>query len=172
MEREDFVLRLPKPTRYRNQSPDRDLSQPAFGVRICKLIGFGLVVSSAIYLDINIALAFVYTSVFTLAPCPTNPIPPAGLPSPTEVFLKTRDGLAVPVWYYPPTNGAVIIALDGPRGAVGSGVPPIDFLVRQGFGVIQIGSRACVKPKRAPVTLGGKELWNNRFFASDRNFNG
>ncbi len=146
--------------RYRIQPRDSDLSQPAIGVRICKLIGLGLVVSFAIYLGVNIALAFVYTSAFTLVPCPANPRPPAGLPSPTEVFLQTRDGLAVPAWYFPPTNGAVIIALDGPRGAIGSGVPPIDFLVRQGFGVLQIGSRACVKPKRAAVTLGGKELWD------------
>jgi pimeloyl-ACP methyl ester carboxylesterase len=54
-------------------------------------------------------------------------------------------------------NGAAIIAMGGPGGALGNNLPPVGFLLKEGFGVLQVDSRACAQPA-ARVTLGADEL--------------
>ncbi len=51
----------------------------------------------------------------------------------------------------------MLIALGGPSGSLGQSLPPVEFLLQSGFGVLQIDSRACATPP-APVTLGANEL--------------
>jgi fermentation-respiration switch protein FrsA (DUF1100 family) len=41
---------------------------------------------------------------------------------------------------------------------LGNTLPPVGFLIRQGYGVIQIDSRACANPP-TPVTIGAKEIF-------------
>jgi len=76
-------------------------------------------------------------------------------------MLHTQDGLDIRAWYYPPQNGAVLLALDGPGGSLGGGLPPVAFLVERGYGALQFDSRACAQPMSA-VTLGGKEILDVR----------
>ncbi len=75
----------------------------------------------------------------------------------TEIFLTSADGVRLRAWYYPTNNGAVILALGGMQGSLGDRLPEVAFLLKQGFGVLQVDSRACAQPP-AVVTLGGKEV--------------
>jgi dipeptidyl aminopeptidase/acylaminoacyl peptidase len=79
------------------------------------------------------------------------------LPRPEEHQLVTDDGFRIRAWYYPSRNSAAIIALGGLQGALGDRPPPVAFLVKQGYGVLQIDSRACASPP-AVVTLGYAEV--------------
>ncbi len=49
--------------------------------------------------------------------------------------------------------------MGGQGGSLGSNLPPILFLIKAGYGVLQIDSRACAIPKAA-VSLGGDELYD------------
>lgn len=73
--------------------------------------------------------------------------------------LPAADGVTLPAWYYPSHNGAAVIALGGQGGALGENLPPIDVLLDNGYGVLQIGSRACAASP-APITLGGDEIFD------------
>jgi pimeloyl-ACP methyl ester carboxylesterase len=97
---------------------------------------------------------FVYFS--THPACQRQPARLEGLPEPQEYILRTSDGLEQRIWYYPPENGAVIIAFGAAGGSLGSSLPPVRFLIESGYGIVQIDSRACAEP-RGVVTLGGKE---------------
>jgi dipeptidyl aminopeptidase/acylaminoacyl peptidase len=103
----------------------------------------------------NFTLAWVYSYSLTHPGC-SQPVPLAGIASPQETWLPTGDSIELRAWYYPAKNGAAIIAAGGAQGALGQALPPVDFLIEQGFGVLQIDSRACGRPPR-PVTLGGRE---------------
>lgn len=80
-----------------------------------------------------------------------------GQPEPQPITLHTQDGLAIRAWYYPSQNGAVILALGAANGSLGNRLPPVNFLLDAGYGILQIDSRNCAVPA-APVTLGGREI--------------
>lgn len=127
---------------------------PSLRNRAVRLACFtGLALISA-YLLANSLLAWNYVSRLTHPDCP----PPgnASLSGYLEDQIHTPDGLLLPVRYYPPKNGAVILALGGLGGSVNQPLPKIDYLVESGYGVLQIGSRACARPAGL-VTLGAKE---------------
>jgi dipeptidyl aminopeptidase/acylaminoacyl peptidase len=111
------------------------------------------------YFILNIALAGIFVYILTHPTCHHYPQPPEGLFQPEEHWLQTEDGLSIKVWYYPTQNGAAILALGGMSGSLGIKLPPVDFLVHEGYGVLQIDSRACARPQ-ATVTLGGDEVYD------------
>ena len=83
-------------------------------------------------LGLAMRTAWVYVHRLTHPRCNPNPLPLAGAPAPQEVWLETADGLRVRAWYYPPkndgqVNGATIIAIGGPGGALGQSLPPVAF---------------------------------------------
>ncbi len=127
------------------------------GRRLLRLAQFALVIGLAAYLAINTGLAWMYVNALTHPGCPSPPSPITDLPAPEEYWLETADGLRLRAWYYPSRNGAAIIALGGMGGALGQNLPPVDFLIREGFGVLQLDTRACARPA-AVVSLGAKEV--------------
>lgn len=121
----------------------------------------GLFAAAALLLSLlalDLLLAWGYVWVFTHPGCAAPPPLPPDFPPPQEVMLTSRDHRQIRAWYFPPRNGAALLAFGGPTGALGNRQPPVLFLVQQGFGALQIDSRACAQPPAA-VTLGGKELW-------------
>ncbi len=108
------------------------------------------------YLTLSLGAAWAFSFFFTHPGCSAQPIPLPEFSTPQEHLLQTQDGLKLRAWYYPPQNGAVVIALGGMGGALGVNLPPVEFLLARGYGVLQIDTRACAKPP-APVTLGGAE---------------
>lgn len=130
--------------------------------RFTRLGLFAMLASGLAILGLALGIAWVYVYGLTHPWCNPNPQPQAGELAPEEVWLRTADGLSLRAWYYPPragelANGATIIALGGTGGALGQNLPPVDFLIRAGFGVLQVDSRACARPAAA-VTLGADEL--------------
>jgi hypothetical protein len=122
--------------------------------KILRLIRFGVVALIGAILAVDVGLSWLYMYRLTHPGC----VAPANLyesiPQPEEHLLVTSDGLMMRAWYYPSKNAAAIIALGGLQGALGGNLPPIGFLVEEGYGVLQIDSRACATPAAA-VTLGG-----------------
>jgi len=108
------------------------------------------------YILLNFGLAGIFTFFLTHPGC-AHPTPLAEFPLYQEIWLLTSDEHQLKYWYYPPRNGSVIISLGGNGGSLGDTLPKVDFLLEQGYGVLQIDSRACAIPP-APVTLGAKEL--------------
>jgi dipeptidyl aminopeptidase/acylaminoacyl peptidase len=107
------------------------------------------------YLLVNFSLAWIYTYRLTHPGC-RQPIPISGLDPPQEVWLHGESNFQLRAWYYLPKNGAAIIAASGTEGALGQNLPPVYSLIEQGFGVLQLDSRACGRSTH-PVTLGGLE---------------
>jgi len=126
-------------------------------IRILRLSAFALGISLLLYLVVNVGLAWLYVAALTHPGCNKTPVPIPEIGQPEEHILLTADGLRIRTWYYPPQNGAVVIALGGPSGSLGQSLPPVDFLLRSGFGLLQIDSRSCATPPAA-VTLGANEL--------------
>ena len=126
-------------------------------IRIMRLSCFALGISLLFYLVINLGLAGLYVAALTHPGCNKTPALIPDVSQPEEHIILTADGLRIRTWYYPPQNEAVVIALGGPSGSLGQSLPPVDFLIRHGFGLIQIDSRACAAPPAA-VTLGANEL--------------
>jgi dipeptidyl aminopeptidase/acylaminoacyl peptidase len=109
-----------------------------------------------IYLSVNFALAWFFVSGLIHPKC-SEPQNLPGRFEPDEYWITTSDGLSIRIWYFPPKNGAVILSFGGLKGSLGSHIPKIDFLIDEGYGIIQVDSRACAIPRSA-VTLGGYEL--------------
>ena len=128
-----------------------------------RLLKFALVSLLGAYLTVNFGLAWIYTAALTHPACPADIQPLANIPPPEEHILQTADGAeqVVPIrlraWYYPSKNRAAVLAVGGLQGALGRSLPPVEFLVREGYGVLQLDSRACATPT-APVTLGASEV--------------
>jgi dipeptidyl aminopeptidase/acylaminoacyl peptidase len=122
-----------------------------------RLAAFAFLTSIALYLAVNLSLAWGYVGALTHPGCIANPLPILGLPAPVEAALTIEAESKIRAWYYPPKNGAAILALGGPGGALGNSLPPVEFLIRQGYGVLQIDSRACAEPPTR-VTLGAREV--------------
>ena len=125
--------------------------------RFLRLAVLILLVSVSVYLAANLGLAWVYSYALTHPGCNPAPKKLAALPAPEVIWLTSSDGRSLQAWYYPGSNGAGILAAGGMGGALGDSLPPIEFLVREGYSVLQIDTRACATPP-APVTLGGKEV--------------
>lgn len=126
--------------------------------QILRLSIFALITSLAGYLFLNYALAGIFVYVLTHPICDHHPQSPIGYQS-VEYWLQTEDGLSIKAWYYPSRNGVAILALGGMNGSLGDNLPPTDFLIEEGYGVLQIDSRSCANP-RATVTLGGDEVYD------------
>jgi uncharacterized protein len=131
----------------------------AVSQRLFRLAAFAALAGILVYIIINTGLAWIYVYVLEHPACQEDPQRLSNLPAPEEHWLKTRDGLSLRAWYYPSRNGAAVVALGGLGGALGDNLPQVDFLAEEGFGVLQIDSRACARP-RAAVTLGAKELYD------------
>jgi fermentation-respiration switch protein FrsA (DUF1100 family) len=129
----------------------------ARGSKILRLIRFGLVALTGAILAVDVGLSWLYMYRLTHPGCVAPAHLDETLPQPEEHQLVTSDGLTMQAWYYPSKNGAAILALGGLQGALGGNLPPIGFLVGEGYGVLQIDSRACATPA-AVVTLGYAEV--------------
>ena len=123
-----------------------------------RIFRFPLLILSVListYLVIIIALAWHYSYSLTHPECKSAKRI-ENIPEPQKIFLTSQDGTEIPTWYYPTQNGAAIVVMGGVEGALGDNPPPVVFLIQEGYGVLQIGSRACANPRRA-VTLGWNE---------------
>ena len=109
-----------------------------------------------VYLGINMGLSWLFMSRFTSPICPPCDSYLENLPG-EIIQIQAQDGRMLPSHYMPPQNGVVVLALGGLCGATGDQLPPVNFLISKGYGVLQLGSRVCALPP-APVTIGGNEL--------------
>lgn len=125
--------------------------------KIRNLAVFALLALLTVYLAVDASLAWGYVSHLTHPGCSPAGPPLVHEPPAQTIRLQTADDLTLNGYYYPPRNQAVILALGGLGGGLGSDLPPIGFLLDEGYGVLQVGSRACAKPPAA-VTIGAKEL--------------
>ena len=121
---------------------------------VARLTIFGVF---AVYIGVNITGASVFVGKLIQPGCPAAVPFGENFSSPEKIQLQTQEGVSVPAWYFPSQNGAAIITLGGLGGALGTALPPAGPLMEAGFGVRQIGSRACATPVH-PVTLGGSEI--------------
>ena len=125
--------------------------------RLYRVLILVLVTMLLAYLMINMGLAWLYVRTLTHPVC-GDPEPLVGFGQPPqEHWIPTSDKLNLRVFYYPPQNGAVIMAFGGIGGALGNTLPPVGFLLEKGYGVLQVDTRACARP-RASVTLGANEV--------------
>lgn len=124
--------------------------------RLTRLVGLIIAVAVWVFLIINIFLAGQYVLSLAHPVCIHSPKPLSYRPSPEEHWIPTGEGRLLRIWYYPPSNGAVIITMGGLGGALGDSLPPVDFLIDHGYGVVQVDQRGCSHPPAA-VTLGAKE---------------
>lgn len=127
--------------------------------KFLRLFRFALLSLLVMYLALNAGLSWVYVYILTHPPCPVVPQPGLELPLPEQHTLQTSDGIQIRAWYYPSQNGAAVLALGGLQGALGGNLPPVGYLVREGYGVLQVDTRACTSPPRA-VTLGQAEMYD------------
>ncbi|KPL07574.1 hypothetical protein AMJ86_04025 [bacterium SM23_57] len=128
----------------------------SIGKRVIRYVTLVISAFTIIYLVLDIALAWFFVSGLIHPKC-SEPQFLAGNFDPEEHWVNTSDGLSIRIWYFPPENGSVILSFGGLKGSLGSHIPKIDFLMEEGYGIIQVDSRACAVPESA-VTLGGNEL--------------
>jgi len=126
--------------------------------RAYRLIAFASFALVAGLLFLNVGLAWIFIARLTHPAC-LEPQYLNDFDAPEEHWLTTEDGHTLRVWYYPSKNDAAILSLGGLSGSLGSHLPEVAFLVSDGYGVLQIDSRACMKPP-TPVTLGGDEIYD------------
>jgi len=124
-------------------------------VRIISLCLFVVIVTA---ISIDFILAGIYVFAVTHPGCSIPETITRAVP-PEEYWLTTLDGKSVRAWYYPSQNGSAVLALGGMGGALGTQLPPVDFLIQQGYGILQIDSRNCSQPPGL-VTLGLSELYD------------
>jgi len=124
--------------------------------RYLRIILLTVIGSITIYALFNLVCSWLYTYFLTHPPC-SIPIPLSDNYLYEEVWLHTMDDHEIRVWYYPPRNKIVIISLGGVEGSLGNRLPPVSFLLDNGYGILQIDSRTCAKP-HAKVTLGANEI--------------
>lgn len=129
----------------------------ARGWKVLRLSGFGVVALAGALLAVDIGGSWLYMYRLTHPGCVAPSQFDENLPRPVEHQLVTDDGLRIRAWYYSSRNSAAILAMGGLQGALGDRPPPVGFLVKQGYGVLQIDSRACASPP-AVVTLGYAEV--------------
>lgn len=121
-------------------------------------IGYLVLLIAGLFIFLNAGLAWVFTNTLTKPGCPAHQPLSGGYPF-QEYWLQTLDGLAIRIWYYPSHNEAAIITLGGLKGSLGNHIPPVDSLLKAGYGIIQVDTRACSQPS-ARVTLGADEIFD------------
>lgn len=126
------------------------------GKRGLRLMRFALFLGLLGVLGVDVGLAWIFVGALTRPPCVRPPFLP-NFPPPEIVQLTPADGILLPAWYYPSQNGVAILTMGGINGAWGANLPEISPLLEAGYGVLQLGSRACATPAR-PVTLGAWEV--------------
>jgi len=124
--------------------------------RNIRLISLAFFLSILLMLSVDITMAWEFVSRLIYPSC-LNPTPTSELPNYQEHFLTTPDGISIRIWYYPSQNGAAIIVFGGLTGALGIQTFPIEKLVQEGYGILQVDSRSCASPV-SPVTFGGDEI--------------
>ena len=127
-------------------------------IRWGRVLRLGVVALFGMIVTVDVFLAWVYVSALIEPGCHRGSPDPA-FPSPQVEDLTTQDGLSLQVWYYPSQNGAAVISLGGMGGSLGQNIPPVGVLIENGYGVLQIDSRACANPPSA-VTIGAKEVYD------------
>lgn len=128
------------------------------GLRLIRYTILVISTIAVIFLAIDLGLAWIFVSGLIYPKC-LDPQPLPDTAQPVEAWVATRDGHSIRIWYYPHKNGAVIISLGGLNGSLGTQIPPVKSLIRGGYGIVQVDTRACGVPP-APVTLGGDELYD------------
>ena len=135
-------------------------------IRWGRLLRLTLAGVAGALIALDVALAWLFLDPLLRPGCAV-PERLAGFPDPLVVDLETGDGLILEAWYYPGANGRAVLALGGVGGSLGRSAPPVGFLLAAGYGVLQIGSRACAGEA---VTLGAREVLDAeaglRFLAS------
>ena len=126
--------------------------------RFIRLTIFAFFWFVTIMIILGVGSAWIFISQLIYPGCP-DPTLILGLPIPEEHWLGTEDGYSIRIWYYPTKNNAAIITFGGPVGSLGDHTFPNDALIQEGFGIVQVDTRACASPT-APVTLGGNELYD------------
>lgn len=121
--------------------------------RVLRLTIFSLALGA---LALDVGLGWLYVSALAAPGCQGTPAPLAGWPAPEEVRLPLENGARLRAWYYPSTNGAAVVLLGGQGGALGNALPPAEPLLRAGYGILQLDTRACASPPTL-VTLGYRE---------------
>lgn len=121
-----------------------------------RLGGFGLSALVVTLAAIDLAIGWILMTLLISPPCNPSPEVPYQY---EEYWLSTQDDLQIRSWYKPSNNGSVVIIMGGISGALGYRVPIIEPLIEAGFGVVQVDTRACAKPK-AKVTLGADEVYD------------
>jgi len=121
-----------------------------------RYIGIFLISGIVLAMLVNSTLAWGFVW-FLLHPGCDRSNSSESLPEPVEVWLSSSEDAKIKSWYYPPSNGVVIITVGGLQGALGDNLPPVRFILEHGYGVLQLDSRACGMPPR-PVTLGAHEV--------------
>ncbi len=124
--------------------------------RIRRLIFLTAAGVGGAFLVIQLALAWNYVGSLTAPACLSPPPLPGDLPKPNKIWIEAADGGRVPAWFFPGVRSAAVITMGGIEGALGNRLPPAAPLIRSGFTVLQLGSRACGDPV-LPVTLGFDE---------------
>jgi uncharacterized protein len=125
--------------------------------RWVRLSLFALLALSAIYLALSGLMAWSYVTALAHPGCISEPALLEENHVPQELTLQSADGVELRAWYYPPQNGVVVIAMGGPSGSLGRTLPPVGYLLKQGYGAIQVDGRNCATPP-ADVTIGAKEV--------------
>lgn len=128
------------------------------GRRFFRLTLFGIFALVFALIAIDITLAWIYISALTHPACPI-PRTLDNISPPEEHWLLTEDGLTLRAWYYPSENGRAILTAGGLGGSLGQTLPPVKSLIRAGYGVLQVDTRACADPP-ARVTLGADEIYD------------
>lgn len=126
--------------------------------RFLRLSIFAIAALLVLLSVINFGSAWILVTAMTHPFCQTPHILDE-IPTPEEHWLTADDGVSIRIWYYPSQNGAAVMTFGGMNGSLGNRLPPAAYLIRAGYGVVQVDSRACAQPS-APVTQGHDELYD------------
>ena len=123
-------------------------------LRVIRLLGISL---SFLFVLGFFSMAVVYVWFLTHPGCSLGVQPVENLPKPEEVWLENPGKQRLRAWSSPSQNGAAILAAGARDGSLGENLPPVSFLVENGYGVLQIDQRNCARPA-SPVTMGMQEF--------------
>lgn len=119
---------------------------------LLRLLSFSLLIFLAGWILILGGVSFTYTYGLTHPFCPPSI---SQLPGFQSVNLITSDELKLDGWWYPPSNGAVILLLGGHGANRDAMLPEADLLINHGYGILTIEYRSCAGVQ---TTLGFQEV--------------